>query len=211
MGRQLLPNFRLYFDTSDPVEDEDLAYYDFAIQGLFVSMCSANCHLKELDVHVKTAHNGTINLVGGEYLPRMLKANKSLDILGIEIPEPEVLEAVAEHPRLRKLVFVVPYNLDPFATSDTDELAVWCRNHPSLKIQYDHASRIFLHEGRRIVAKGQVEIWQDFVVCSRFELLQQVNDERIRAHLLVAALANHFSSPRLVHFLLSGNLDLFAK
>jgi hypothetical protein len=205
-GTLVSPTLRVCFDTHDPDQDENLHFYETAIQALFIAISSAKCQLKELHLQLAhVAHQDTLRLIVEEYLPRMLQLNKSLETLGIEFLEKLTLDIIAKHPRLRNIVFV------PFEEPTLREygfLREWYPKHPSHHIWFEHMTTILPHEGRRVVTKCPVKEWQKFVFFCQFKRLRRVKNERVRSHLLVAALANHSNSPQQIYFLLSGNQDI---
>lgn len=203
------PKLELCFDADSPALDEKLELFEIGLQGLFGAMSSPDCQLKELHLQMETARVSSTARVFEKYLFNMLQANESLETLGIDsiveplqFPAMGILNAAAEHQRLRKLVFIPPPSMDPPKLEPFDPVQGWLRNHLMHRIQFDELGHMD--------AKDRKEKWQDCVFFSRFGLLQQVHDERIRSHLLVMALANNSSSPRRIRFLLSGNRDIFA-
>ncbi|GAX13080.1 hypothetical protein FisN_2HuN19 [Fistulifera solaris] len=178
-------------------------------RDLFDALSSTECRLKDLRFHATNTDSRMAALINDKYIINMLHANISLETLGIKCEDDSpgflsmgILNAAAEHPCLRKLIFRPPAELDPPPVRQSDPFNIWYRNNPSLCILID-TSRSYWNNG--------AENWQDYVHFCRFGLLQQVSNERIRSHLLVAALANHSSSPKRIHYLLSENQDVFAK
>ena len=211
-GTLVAPKLAVCFENDDrDMDDDDLDFYELAIQGLFVALSSAHCQLKDLHLKVLSASIRTVILVVDEFLPRMLKKNKSLETLGIDFLEMGLLNAVENHPRLRTVVTVPPSGHNPPRVGQGSFLEEWYRKHLFHQIRFEDSTKILLHEGRRVVTKGPVDKWQDFLFFCRLELLRQVKDERIRSHMLIAALANHSTSLKRVHLLLSENLDVFCQ
>jgi hypothetical protein len=172
-------------------------------QDLFHALSSTECPLKELLFLADISDSRITTLLFDEHMINMLRANTSLEILGIKCEDDSsgflsmgILNAAAEHPRLRKLIFSPPVKLDPPPVRQSDPFNIWYRNNPLHEIVFECI---------------RSEKWRDYVHFCRFGLLQQVSNERIRSHLLVAALSNHSSSPERIHFLLSENQDVFAK
>ena len=217
-GTFVPPALCLCFDTGHPVLDEDIELYKTVLHDMFHAMSSSSCALKELHVQLDSAKTSSTVRVFEEHLIDMLKANKSLETLIIDssadplqFPGINVLKSVTKHPCLRKLVFLPPYGVDPPPKGQLDLFRVWYQHNLSHSIRFGDSYKTRIHEGNRVDTKAHIAKWQDFAFYTRFELLQRVEDERIRCHLLVAVLLDHSRSPQRVYFLLNGNLDLFVK
>jgi hypothetical protein len=217
-GSFVPPKLRLFFDSYDPPLDEDIEAFETVFDALFGAMSSTECQLKELHMQLEAAQLTSTVRVFEQHLIGMLEENKSLETLIIDstadplqFPAMRVLESAAKHPRLRKIVFLPPHGRDPPPIGQSGLFHVWHRTNLSHSIQFADSYKIRLRDDCRVVTKFEVEKWQDFVFCDRFELLRQVEDENIRCHLLVVALADHSSNPQRVYSLLSKNQDLFAK
>lgn len=209
-GRLKSPKLELRFDADSSDLDEKLELFETGLQGLFGAMSSVECNLKELRLEMETVRLGSTARVFEENLVDMLQANNSLETLGIDslveplrFPSLGILNAAAEHPRLQTLVFVPPTSFDPPKLDPLNSFQVWLQNNISFKIRFD--------DWGHPDAKDRQGTWQDYIFFCRFVLLQQVEDERIRSHLLVTALENQHNSPQRIRFLLSGNREVFAK
>ncbi|GAX15844.1 hypothetical protein FisN_2Lh432 [Fistulifera solaris] len=208
----------LYFDTYDLFRDEDIEAFETVLDELFGAMSSSECQLKELDMQLELAQLTSTAGVFEQHLIDMLEENTSLETLTIEstagplqFPAMRVLESAAKHPRLRKIVFLPPYGRNPPPIDQSDLFQMWHRTNLSHSIQFGDSRKVRLQEGCRVATKFEVEKWQDFVFYDRFELLRQMEDENVRCHMLVVALASHSSNPQRVYSLLSRNQDVFAK
>ncbi|GAX26635.1 hypothetical protein FisN_2Hh432 [Fistulifera solaris] len=217
-GSFVPPKLCLCFDTHDPVLDEVIEVYETVLEELFGAMSSSGCQLKELHMQIELAKLTSTVSVFEQHLIDMLEENTSLETLTIDstagplqFSAMRVLESAEKHPRLRKIVFLPPYGREPPPIGQSGQFQMWHRTNLSHSIQFADSCKIRRQEGCRVVTKFEVEKWQDFVFCDRFELLRQVEDENVRCHLLVEALADHSSNPQRVYSLLSRNQDTFVK
>ncbi len=205
-----LRSSKLELDFNEiPSEVVVLDIFKFGVQNLLNAMSSTECRLKELLFKVEQDALPNSGRFFEETIIGMLQENKSLETLcfdstlePLEFPAMGILNAAVGHPRLRNLVFIPPADVDPPGLDHSDPFQLWLRTNLSHSVRFDDWGRTY--------TEYDTEKWQDFIFFSRFGLLQQVDEERIRSHLLVAAIANH-RSPQRIHFLLSGNLDMFAK
>ncbi len=209
-GTMVSPKIEFDFDADSSELDERLELFETGLHALFAAVSLPGCTLKGLDLKLETVRLSKSGLVFEEHIIDMLQQNKHLEALGLnctvaplQFPAIGILNAAAQHPRLRKLVFIPPPHLEPPALESFSPFPVWIQSHLDHCIQF--------HDWGRSSARHQTEKWQNYVFLSRFLLLQQVKEERIRSHLLVMALSNHSSAPQKVYFLLSWNVDVFAK
>lgn len=75
-GMLVALKLQVCFGVDEPVLNEDLEFYELAIQGLFAAL--SQCQLMELHLHLTSANIRTGILVVDEFLPRVLRKNKSL-------------------------------------------------------------------------------------------------------------------------------------
>ena len=203
------PNLTIYsyilFD-----EDETPLVSEF-LDRFLTAVSSPGCFLKEL--HLLHFDSRSIPHDLERYLLDMLRENRSLQVLGIysdvaplEFPQMNILNAATRHPRLRKLCFNPPNTYDPPELGQSEPFQVWLRENRSYEIQFNPFSESGM--------KAQLPKWQNAVFSlftKDFDALQQVEDERIRSHLLVTALAICRRMPDRIYYLLSGNQDILAR
>jgi hypothetical protein len=181
------------------------------LRKLLDAVSSPECSLKEL--HFKQFDLTLISLLFAMYLLDMLRTNTSLQVLGLfsdetpfVFPQMNILNAAAQHPRLRTLRFYPPPKRDPPILGRSEPFQVWLQRNRSHDIRFDDFSW-----PDRIVQRQK---WQKavFDIFTReFDALKQVEDERIRSYLLGTALATWHRMPDRIYYLLSGNQDVFAK
>lgn len=209
-GTLVSPKLEFDFDADSSELDERLELFEIGLDALFGAISSSECKLKELHLKMETVRLGSSALVFEDHITDMLQQNKNLESLGLnstvvplQFPAIGILNAAAKHPRLRQLIFTPPTSFDPPELESFSPFQAWLRTNVSHRIRFDDRGNVG--------AKRHKEKWQDYIFFSRFGLLQQVRDERFRSHSLVMALTNHSYSPQRVHFLLSWNVDVFAK